>query len=123
MIIKVVSLLYLCHLSCLGSFHKLRVHLGVGKWAEKLVDYYVKVQTRNAHGQKFSKNANVFCESSLKKYFEALKFEDFYWEYIYNYEFGFYYSPISANLEIIIHSRIIVPYVKYRRLCIIVIVE
>ena len=49
----------------LGSFHKLRLHLGVGRWSEKLVVYYKKVQTRDVRGQKMPKNANVICESSL----------------------------------------------------------
>ena len=26
----------------LGSFHKLRLHLGVGRWSEKHVVYYIK---------------------------------------------------------------------------------
>ena len=26
----------------LGSFHKLRLHLGVGRWSEKHVIYYIK---------------------------------------------------------------------------------
>ena len=26
----------------LGSFHKLRLHLGVGRWSEKRVVYYIK---------------------------------------------------------------------------------
>ena len=29
-------------LFCLGSFHKLRLHLGLGRWSEKLVVYYIK---------------------------------------------------------------------------------
>ena len=28
--------------------------------------YYIKVQTRDIHGQKMPKNANVICESSLR---------------------------------------------------------
>ena len=40
--------------------------LGVGRWSEKRVVYYIKMQTRDVHGQKKPKSANIICESSLK---------------------------------------------------------
>ena len=39
--------------SGLDSFHKLRLHLGVGRWSEKRVDYYIKSATK---GGTWSKN-------------------------------------------------------------------
>ena len=46
----------------LGSFHKLCLHLGVGRWSEKHVVYYIKSANQD---HMWSKNANRICESSL----------------------------------------------------------
>ena len=44
---------------------KITFALRVGRWSEKRVVYYIKVQTRDVPGQKMPKNGNVICESSL----------------------------------------------------------
>ena len=50
----------------LWSLHKLRLHLGVGRWSEKLLDLLHKKCKLGGyvHGQ-MPKNANVICEGSL----------------------------------------------------------
>ena len=58
-------------LSSLRSFHKLSLHLGVGRWSEKGVVYYIK--SRDVGGQKMPKNANVICASSLTLFTNCLK--------------------------------------------------
>ena len=46
--------------------------LRVGRWSEKRVVYYKKVQTRGVHGQKIPKNANVICEMPLSVNYEII---------------------------------------------------
>ena len=49
--------------TALGSFHKLRLHLGVGRWSEKHIVYYIKSANL---GRTWSKNTKK-CKSNLWK--------------------------------------------------------
>ena len=51
----------------LGGLSLITFALGVGRWSEKHVVFYIKVQIRDICGQKIPKNANVICKRPLSK--------------------------------------------------------